>query len=48
MKYQGLLFAFFVLGLYTSFHAATRTYVTPLLIGLSMLNFKEGFEVEGK
>jgi O-antigen ligase len=46
MKYQGVLVALFVLGLYTSFHAATRTFVTPLLIGLSMLDFKEGYESE--
>jgi hypothetical protein len=27
----------FILAIYTTFHAATRTYVTPLLIGLSLI-----------
>lgn len=33
--YKSILFAFLVVGWYTTFHAATRTYITPLLIGLS-------------
>lgn len=37
MFYSNVLLAFFVLALYTSFHAATRTYITPLLIGLSFI-----------
>jgi hypothetical protein len=36
--HKALAAALFVLALYTTFHAATRTFVTPLLIGLSMLN----------
>ncbi|MCS5488985.1 O-antigen ligase family protein [Algoriphagus limi] len=34
---KGVLFAFYLVGIYTSFHAAMRTYVTPALIGLSVL-----------
>lgn len=33
--YKSILFAFLVVGWYTTFHAATRTYITPLLMGLS-------------
>ncbi len=29
----------FFIAIYTTFHAATRTFVTPLLIGLSLINF---------
>lgn len=32
-----ILFAFFVIAFYTTFHAATRTYISPLLIGLSLI-----------
>ncbi|MCB9201611.1 MAG: hypothetical protein H6604_00995 [Flavobacteriales bacterium] len=32
---KGILLSFFIIGIYTSFHAATRTYVPPLLVGLS-------------
>lgn len=35
--YKGILFSFLVVGWYTSFHAATRTYITPLLMGLSTI-----------
>lgn len=35
--YKGLLFSFIFIGWYTTFHAATRTYITPLLIGLSLI-----------
>lgn len=34
---SGILVAFFAVGLFTSFHAAMRTFVSPLMIGLSML-----------
>jgi hypothetical protein len=36
--YKGFLVAIFIIGFYTSFHAATRTYVTPLLMGLSTIS----------
>lgn len=36
--YHNVLLAFFVLALYTTFHAATRTYFTPLFIGLSVMS----------
>ncbi|PZX47674.1 O-antigen ligase family protein [Algoriphagus chordae] len=35
---KGLLIALFLVALYTSFHAAMRTYVTPALVGLSLLS----------
>jgi hypothetical protein len=38
---RAILMSFFVLGIYTSFHAAMRTYVTPLLISLSLISIKE-------
>lgn len=38
---RAILMSFFVLGLYTTFHAAMRTYVSPLLISLSMISIKE-------
>ncbi|WP_293015442.1 O-antigen ligase family protein [Mongoliibacter sp.] len=34
---RGLLLAFFLVGIYTSFHAAMRTFISPLMIGLSLL-----------
>lgn len=37
---KGVLLALFVLAIYTTFHAAMRTFVTPALIGLSLLNVK--------
>lgn len=37
-----ILFIFFVVGLYTTFHAATRTFISPLLISLALV------KVEGK
>ena len=41
-----ILFAIFVLALFTTFHSAMITYVSPLLIGLSMLTVYEIDEVE--
>ena len=35
--YKSLLFSLFFLGFFTSFHAATRTFVPSLLIGLSLI-----------
>lgn len=37
---KGILFAFFIIALYTTFHAAMRTYLTPLFIGLSLMEVK--------
>lgn len=34
---KGVLLAFFTVAIYTTFHAAMRTFVTPALIGLSLL-----------
>lgn len=34
---KGLLIALFTVAIYTTFHAAMRTFVTPALIGLSLL-----------
>ncbi len=36
-----LLLAIYILGVFSSFHAATRTFVTPLLLGLSTIDLKE-------
>jgi O-antigen ligase len=36
--YKSILIAFFVLAIYTTFHAAMRTFITPLLIGLSTIS----------
>jgi hypothetical protein len=36
--YRGLLIALFFIAWYTSFHAATRNFVTPLLGGLALIN----------
>lgn len=37
VTYGPILLAMFVLALFTTFHSAMRTFITPLLIGLSML-----------
>jgi len=37
---NAVLFAFFIIALFTTFHAATRTYVSPLLFGISMLGIE--------
>jgi hypothetical protein len=37
---KGILIAFYLVAIYTSFHAAMRTFVTPALIGLSLLLIK--------
>lgn len=34
---KGILIAFLFLGWYTTFHNATRTYLTPMLIGASLI-----------
>ena len=45
-KYKGVLVALYALAIYTTFHAATRTYITPLLVGLSMLKVYDANEPE--
>ncbi|MEB2777525.1 hypothetical protein SYJ56_19575 [Algoriphagus sp. D3-2-R+10] len=37
---KGILVAFFIIAIYTTFHAAMRTYLTPLFIGLSLMEIK--------
>lgn len=37
---KGILIAFFIIAIYTTFHAAMRTYLTPLFIGLSLMEVK--------
>lgn len=44
---RAILLSMYVLGLYTSFHAAMRTYVTPLFISMSLLVIQEK-KVENK
>ncbi len=38
--HKAILACLFILALYSTFHAATRTFVTPLLFGLSMIRIK--------
>jgi hypothetical protein len=38
--FKAIMTSLFVLALYSTFHAATRTYVTPLLMSISVLRFK--------
>jgi hypothetical protein len=45
-KYQSILFVLFILAIYTTFHAAMRTYVTPLFISLSLLSINQINEPE--
>ncbi|MFC3880884.1 O-antigen ligase family protein [Algoriphagus namhaensis] len=37
---RGVLMALYIVAVYTTFHAAMRTYVTPALLGLSLLSIK--------
>ncbi len=37
---KGILLAFFIIALYTTFHAAMRTYLTPLFIGFSLFDLQ--------
>lgn len=37
---KGILLAFFIIALYTTFHAAMRTYLTPLFIGFSLFDLR--------
>jgi len=43
---DAILLALFILALFTTFHSAMRTYISPLLIGLSMLTVYEEDKVE--
>ena len=47
-KYQGILLAFFIIAVYTTFHAATRTYITPLLIGISLVKITDIKELDAE
>ena len=38
--YRPILISIFFIAWFTTFHAATRNFVTPLLIGLSLVNIK--------
>lgn len=38
---KAILISFFMLGIYTSFHAATRTFLTPLLVSMSAMGVVE-------
>ena len=39
--FSHVLFAMFILALFTTFHSAMRTFITPLLMGLSMLTISD-------
>lgn len=43
---DAILLAIFVLALFTTFHSAMRMYISPLLIGLSMLTVYDANNVE--
>ncbi|MBY5950888.1 O-antigen ligase family protein [Algoriphagus marincola] len=45
---KGILFALYLVAVYTSFHAAMRTFVTPALIGLSLLMIRAPKKVDSK
>lgn len=45
---RAILLAFYTIGIYTSFHAAMRTYVTPLLVGLSTISIRELIPMQRK
>ena len=47
-KYQGILLSLFLVAIYTTFHAATRTYISPLLIGVALLGIQGLKENETK
>ncbi|SEF41881.1 O-antigen ligase family protein [Algoriphagus boritolerans] len=38
---KGLLVAFFIIGFLATFHSATRTYITPLLMGISCVGISQ-------
>lgn len=40
-SYGVILFAIYMIALFTTFHAAMRTYISPLLFGLSMISVCE-------
>ena len=44
----GALAALYVIALFTTFHAAMRTYISPLLFGLSMLTIVEEEDCENE
>lgn len=39
-EWRGIMISIFFLAWYTSFHAATRNFVTPLLIGLALMKIQ--------
>ena len=41
--FSALLIALFTIAVFTTFHAAMRTYISPLLIGISMLSVHSSF-----
>jgi hypothetical protein len=46
LEFKGFVIAIFFLAWYTSFHAATRNFVTPLLIGISLMTVVKKNNVE--
>lgn len=45
---KGVLVSLYFLALYTTFHAATRNFVTPLLIGIALTSVVQGNNVATK
>jgi hypothetical protein len=46
--FNSIMFLFFLLGFYTSFHAATRTFVSPLLMPLIFIRQTSNSQVDKK
>jgi hypothetical protein len=47
-NFNGLVFILYMIGFYTSFHAATRTFVSPLLMPLIFLRQTSNIRVDNK
>lgn len=46
IQYGSILASLYIIALFTTFHAAMRTYISPLLFGLSMLTIAYGGDDE--
>lgn len=49
--YKAILLGFFMIAIYSTFHAATRTFISPLLVGLSfiwIINLKKKTKIPSK
>jgi hypothetical protein len=44
-NYKGILMSIYLIAIYTTFHAATRTYISPLLLGISLITVNKSDEI---